>query len=58
MVGDCQKVISGASTTSFTGAYKIDDDDDDQQKWCSLVWFLLFNGISTFVGYLIPKPSF
>ena len=23
-----------------------------------LVWFLLFNGISTFVGYLMPKPSF
>ena len=22
-----------------------------------LVWFLLFNGISTFVGYLMPKPS-
>ena len=21
-----------------------------------LVWFLLFNGISTFVGYLMPKP--
>ena len=26
--------------------------------WFGLVWFLLFNGISTFVGYLIPKPSF
>ena len=23
-----------------------------------LVWFLLFNGISTFVGYLMPNPSF
>ena len=23
-----------------------------------LVWFLCFNGISTFVGYLIPKLSF
>ena len=22
------------------------------------VWFLFFNGISTFVGYLIPKPFF
>ena len=22
----------------------------------SLVWFLCFNGISTFVGYLMPKP--
>ena len=22
-----------------------------------LVWFLCFNGSSTFVGYLIPKPS-
>ena len=22
----------------------------------ALVWFLLFNGISTFVGYLMPKP--
>ena len=21
-------------------------------------WFLCFNGISTFVGYLMPKPSF
>ena len=24
--------------------------------WFGLVWFLLFNGISTFVGYLLPKP--
>ena len=23
-----------------------------------LVWFFLFNGISTFMGYLIPKQSF
>ena len=22
------------------------------------VWFLLFNGISTFVGYFMPYPSF
>ena len=24
--------------------------------WLLMVWFLCFNGISTFVGYLMPKP--
>ena len=28
---------------------------DNQKKKTSLVWFLLFNGISTFVCYLMPK---
>ena len=33
--------------------------DAIQQVWsCGLVWFLCFNGISTFVDYLMPKPSF
>ena len=27
-----------------------------KKDWFGLVW--LFNGISTFVGYLMPKPSF
>ena len=26
--------------------------------WFGLVWFLLFNGISTFLGYLMPNLSF
>ena len=30
--------------------------DDDGLVWFGLV--SLFNGISTFVGYIIPKPSF
>ena len=25
-------------------------------SWFGLVWFLCFNGISTFSGYLMPKP--
>ena len=34
---------------------------DDTACVFGLVWFglvSLFNGISTFVGYLMPKPSF
>ena len=26
--------------------------------WFDLFWFLCFNAISTFLGYLMPKPSF
>ena len=26
--------------------------------WYGLVWFGLFNGTSTFLGYLMPKPSY
>ena len=34
--------------------------DDQNMTKPGLVWFVLvylFNGISTFVGYLMPKPS-
>ena len=43
-----------------------DSDGDSNCNWCAwyshqridnkMVWFLLFNGISTFMGYLMPKP--
>ena len=36
----------------------IDEHNLHLVVWLSnLVSFLLFNGISTFMGYLIPKPS-
>ena len=33
-----------------------DSNERDIFAISSSIWFSLFNGISTFVGYLIPKP--
>ena len=45
----CISQISGITEDSTS-------DMPDTHWWRGLVWFLLFNGMSTFAGYLIPKP--
>ena len=47
---------NGKFKRSVLSARLDDDDDDDILVWFSLI--SLFNGLSPFVGYLIPKLSF
>ena len=37
--------------------YKNKNEYDKNKVWFGLVWFLCFNGVSTFVGYLMSKQS-
>ena len=50
------KIKKKCTETNFSNLF-LDKISSGQQLKISPVWFGFFNGISTFVGYLMPKPS-